>query len=79
MPANGGSEWRKFTKLLKVAGWKREDMYYWKHPDGGRFMPWNQHYKVVEWRQWADKGQAPPGDYGSLISVEDAIRTVTDG
>lgn len=63
MPANGGSEWRKFTKLLKAAGWKREDMYYWRHPDSGKFYPWNMSYGVPQWRQWADKGQAPPGDY----------------
>ena len=61
MPANGA--WRNFTKLLKAAGWKRVDMYDWRHEDGGKFYPWNMSYGVPRWRLWAEKGEAPPGDY----------------
>ena len=51
---------------LKAAGWIREDTYFWRHPDGGRFMPYNQSRQVTEWRKFWDKGEVPPGDYGRL-------------
>jgi hypothetical protein len=63
MPANGGRAWQQFTKLLKAGGWIREDMYYWKHPEGGRFYPFNTKGTIPQWRIWAGRGEAPPGDY----------------
>lgn len=64
MPANGGDAWRKFTTMMKKAGWIRMDMHDWRHPEGGgKFYPWNMSYGVPRWKEWAERGEAPPGDY----------------
>lgn len=66
--------WRKFTSILKAAGWTRLDTYYWKHPDGGRFYPWNMSDGGCDWQIWAEKGEAPPGDNVPF----EAIKAVSD-